>query len=96
MFAEIKMTINERRKYLMRMRLFDVQGNRRRKSHLLDKMEEVTELHRRSLVRLMKAEPVRKSRLRQRGRTYDHDLACFFRKGDTATTDGSRHGDSRT
>jgi hypothetical protein len=68
--AEAKMTIDERRKYLMRMRLRYVQANRRERSRLLDEMEQVTELHRKSLVRLMKATPVRKARVRQRGRTY--------------------------
>src|SRR5512136_1469159 len=79
MSAEVKMTINERRKYLMRMRLRYVQANRKEQSRLLDEMEEVTELHRKSLVRLMKADPVRKPRQRQRGRTYDHEVADAIR-----------------
>jgi hypothetical protein len=37
-------------------------------------MEEVTELHRKSLVRLMKADLVRKPRQRQRGRTYNYEV----------------------
>ena len=69
--TEVKMTINERRKYLMRMRLRYVRANRKERSRLLDEMQEVTELHRKSLVRLMQADPVRKPRHRQRGRTYD-------------------------
>jgi hypothetical protein len=72
--AEPKMTINERRKYLMRMRLRYVQANRTERSRLLDEMEEVTELHRKSLVRLMKGELVRKVRQRQRGRTYPYQV----------------------
>ena len=72
--AEIKMTLNERRKYLMRMRLRYVQANRSERSRLLDEMEQVTELHRKSLIRLMKAEPVRKPRQRQRGRVYGHEI----------------------
>jgi hypothetical protein len=72
--AEIKMTINERRKYLMRMRLRYVQANRAGRGRLLDEMAQVTELHRKSLVRLMKADPVRKPRQRQRGRTYNHEV----------------------
>jgi hypothetical protein len=76
---EIKMTINERRKYLLRMRLRYVQANRTGRSRLLDEMEEVTELHRKSLVRLMKAEPVRKLRQRQRGRTYNYEVADAMR-----------------
>ncbi len=74
MSADIKMTLNERRKYLMRMRLRYVQANRTERSRLLDEMEQVTELHRKSLIRLMKAEPVRKTRQRQRGRTYGHEV----------------------
>ena len=74
MSAEVKMTINERRKYLMRMRLRYVQANRKGRSRLLDEMEEVTELHRKSLVRLMQDELVRKVRQRQRGRTYNYEV----------------------
>lgn len=72
--ADIKMTLNERRKYLMRMRLRYVQGNRTERSRLLDEMEQVTELHRKSLIRLMKDDPVRKPRQRQRGRVYSHEV----------------------
>ena len=72
--ADIRMTINERRKYLLRMRLRYVQAQRMERSRLLDEMEQVTELHRKSLTRLMKAEPVRRARLRQRGRTYGHEV----------------------
>lgn len=74
MTAEIKMTISERRKYLMRMRLRYVQVRRAERSRLLDEMELVTELHRKSLIRLMKDEPVRKPRGRQRGRYYGHEV----------------------
>jgi hypothetical protein len=72
--AEIKMTISERRKYLMRMRLRYVQANRTERSRLLDEMEQVTELHRKSLVRLMRTAPERKPRQRQRGRSYNHEV----------------------
>ena len=72
--AEVKMTINERRKCLMRMRLRYVQANRKERSRLLDEMAQVTELHRKSLVRLMKGELVRKVRQRQRGRTYHYEV----------------------
>ena len=72
--AEVKMTLNERRKYLLRMRLRYVQANRGERSRLLDEMVQVTELHRKSLIRLLKAEPVRTPRRRQRGRTYSHEV----------------------
>jgi hypothetical protein len=68
--AEVRMTIAERRKYLLRMRLRYVQAGRTERSQLLDEMEQVTELHRKSLVRLMHDEPVRQARARERGRTY--------------------------
>lgn len=74
MLADITMTLNERRKYLMRMRLRSVQANRTERSRLLDEMEQVTELHRKSLIRLMKDEPARKARQRQRGRVYGHEV----------------------
>jgi hypothetical protein len=72
--ADVKMTLDERRKYLLRMRLRYVQAGRQEQSQLLDEMEEVTELHRKSLIRLMQTEPVRKPRQRERGRTYDHEV----------------------
>jgi hypothetical protein len=77
--AEIKMTLNERRKYLLRMRLRYVTADRPERSRLLDEMEQVTELHRKSLVRLMKAEPVRQPRQQQRGRTYNHEVDDIIR-----------------
>jgi hypothetical protein len=77
--ACIKMTLDERRKYLLRMRLRYVQANRTERSRLLDEMEQVTELHRKSLLRLMKAEPLRRPRQRQRGRTYDYAVDDVIR-----------------
>ena len=74
MTAEVKMTISERRKYLMRMRLRYVQAGRNERSRLLDEMEEVSELHRKSLIRLMRVDPVRRERVRQRGRSYSHEV----------------------
>ena len=77
--ADITMTLDERRKYLLRMRLRYVQANRPERSRLLDEMEQVTELHRKSLLRLMKAEPVRQPRQQQRGRTYKHEVDDVIR-----------------
>lgn len=77
--ADTRMTLNERRKYLLRMRLRYVQANRTERSRLLDEMEQVTELHRKSLLRLMKAEPARKPRERQRGRSYGHEVDDVIR-----------------
>jgi hypothetical protein len=77
--ADITMTLDERRKYLLRMRLRYVQANRPERSRLLDEREHVTELHRKSLLRLMKAEPVRQPRQQQRGRTYTHEVDDVIR-----------------
>lgn len=74
MLADVKMTLGERRKYLLRMRVRYVAGNRAERSRLLDEMEQVTELHRKSLIRLMQEAPVRKLRQRQRGRTYGPEV----------------------
>jgi hypothetical protein len=46
---------------------------------LLDEMEAVTELHRKSLIRLMRAGPQRKVRERQRGRSYGHEVDDVIR-----------------
>ena len=42
------MTVDERRKYLRRMQNRYQAGNRRQRSQLLDEMEHVTRLHRKS------------------------------------------------
>lgn len=77
--ADVKMTLDERRKYLLRMRLRYVQAKRTERSQLLDEMEVVTELHRKSLLRLMAAEPVRQTRQQQRGRAYNHEVDDVIR-----------------
>jgi hypothetical protein len=74
MSTEYKMNINERRKYLRRMKRRYVKANRSEKGKLLDEMEAVTELHRKSLIRLMKGSLERKRRQRQRGRTYGPEV----------------------
>jgi hypothetical protein len=79
MLAEVQMTLNERRKYLLRIRLRYVQAPRGERSRLLDEMVQVTELHRKSLIRLMKTEPVRRPRQCQRGRTYGPEVADVIR-----------------
>ncbi len=66
-----QMSVNERRKYLhkMRIRYWQVQTKKER-SDLLDEMEAVTSLHRKSIIRLIKGELARKARRKQRGKTY--------------------------
>jgi hypothetical protein len=74
MAAEDRMTIDERRKYLYRMRQRYREANRKQKGTLLDEMERVTELHRKSLIRLMKGSLARRRRCRERGSTYGPEI----------------------
>ena len=74
MSTEDKMTIDERRKYLRRVKKRYVQADREEQGRLLDEMEAVTELHRKSLIRLMNGSLERKGRRRQRGRTYGPEV----------------------
>ncbi len=71
MKLEERMTIDERRKYLhkMRIRYWQTQ-DRKARSQLLDEMEAVTELHRKSLLRLIHGDLARKPRRKQRGKIY--------------------------
>jgi len=70
MTTEDKMTVDERYKYLRRMQKRYKKANRKERQKLLDEMEAVTELHRKSLIRLMQSKIKRKPRQQQRGRTY--------------------------
>jgi hypothetical protein len=70
MSDEEKMTIDERRKYLRRMKKRYEKGGKKERGKLLDEMEAVTELDRKTLIRLMKGPLTRKRRLKQRGRSY--------------------------
>lgn len=65
------MTIDERRKYLHKMRIRYWRARQKsERSRLLDEMEQVTGLHRKSLIRLINGELARKPRRQQRGKTY--------------------------
>jgi hypothetical protein len=70
MSSDDKMSIEERRKYLRRMKKRYAQATRKERGQLLDEMEAVTELHRKSLIRLMNGSLERKPRRKQRGCTY--------------------------
>ena len=71
MTAEEMLTIDERRKYLKRMWLRYRQADRVGRSQLLTEMEQVTGLHRKSLVRLLNGASLeRQPRRQQRGRRY--------------------------
>jgi hypothetical protein len=74
MSIEDKMTIDERRKYLRKMQARYLRAGRKEQGQLLDEMEAVTELHRKSLIRLMRGSLVRQPRRRQRGRAYGPEV----------------------
>ena len=68
---EEEMTLSERRKYLALVRGRYVMAERTKKKGLLDEMELVTGLHRKSLIRLLRPAGLRRTkRVRQRGKTY--------------------------
>jgi hypothetical protein len=64
------MSIDERRKYLHKMKPLYYQATRSQRSALLTEMQAVTGLHRKSLIRLLHSDLRRKQRRRQRGPTY--------------------------
>lgn len=70
MTTEEQMTIDERYKYLRKMQTRYRKATRTEKSALLDEMEQVTDLHRKSLTRLMNDTIQRTPRRKQRGCTY--------------------------
>lgn len=75
MAIDERMTIDERRKYLHKMRFRYWQTkSRKERGKLLDEMEAVTELHRKTLIRLMHGELARKPRRKQRGKTYGSEV----------------------
>ena len=63
--TEDNMTIDERRKYLRRMKARYVRANRKERGSLLDEMEAVTGMHRKSLIRLLNGTLERQPRVRQ-------------------------------
>ncbi len=72
---EARMTIDERRKYLhkMRLRYWKAKG-RKERGRMLDEMEEVTGLHRKSILRLIHGDLARKPRKRERGPSYGDEV----------------------
>lgn len=69
-----KMTIDERRKYLRLVKGRYVGASRAERSRLLDEVVQVTALHRKSIIRLMRGDLGRKPRERQRGRAYGPEV----------------------
>ena len=75
MSIEEQMSIDERRKYLHKMRIRYWQAQSRKEhSKLLDEMKAVTELHRKSLLRLIHGDLARKPRRQQRGKSYGAEV----------------------
>ncbi len=74
MATKERMTIEKRYKYLRLMHERYWTGDKGERIRLLDEMEEVTELHRKSLIRLMRGGLESKRHRRQRGRTYGVEL----------------------
>jgi hypothetical protein len=75
------MSVNERRKYLHKMRIRYWQAtSKSAKSALLDEMQSVTSLHRKSVIRLITGDLARKPRRQQRGRTYGAEVKGVVEK----------------
>jgi IS30 family transposase len=74
MSVDDPMTVDERRKYLRKMQKRYQKADRAEKTKLLDEMQDVTGMHRKSLTRLLSGSLERKSRRRQRGRTYGPEV----------------------
>ncbi len=74
MSIEDRMTIDERRKYLRKMQERYFKADCKERGRLLDEMEVITELHRKSLIRLLHSNLERRPRRRERGRTYGPEV----------------------
>ncbi|KKL69430.1 hypothetical protein LCGC14_2115030 [marine sediment metagenome] len=74
MATQEKMTVNERYKYLRLVQERYWAAGRTERSSLLNELEEVTGLHRKSRIRLLRGGLERKRRRRQRGRTYGPEV----------------------
>jgi len=69
-----EMTINERRKYLHKMWGRYREGHKKEKSRMLDEMELVTGLSRKSIIRILNGRLSRKKRTKERGPTYGAEV----------------------
>jgi hypothetical protein len=74
MSIEDKMNIDERRKYLRKMQKRYIEASRKGRSRLLDEMEAMTELHRKSLIRLINGNLERRPRRKQRGSVFGPEV----------------------
>ena len=78
--AEVeRMTLPERLKYLRLIQPSYLQASRGERGRMLDEAERVTRRHRKSLIRRLKGDLTRKSRVRQRGRSYGPELESAVR-----------------
>ncbi len=74
MVAKESMTLDERYKYLRLVQDRYWAADKKERGRLLDEMAEVTGLHRKSLIRLIRGEVKRKKRRKQRGRSYGPEV----------------------
>jgi hypothetical protein len=68
--TEEKMNIDERWKYLRKMKTRYRKADKKTKGQLLDEMQAVTGMHRKAVIRSMNSSLKRKPRRRERGKTY--------------------------
>jgi len=64
------MSVDERRKYINKMRERYRKGSKKEKGKLLDEIEAVTEMHQKSVIRILNGQLSRRKRSRERGRAY--------------------------
>jgi len=74
MSTDDQMNIDERYKYLRRMQKRYMRADRQEQGRLLDEMELITELHRKSLVRLLHSDLARQPRRQPRGVVYGAEV----------------------
>ena len=75
-----EMTINERRKYIWKMWSRYKHCGKTEKGKLLQEMEAVTGMHRKSLIRILNGRLSRKKRQKQRGKEYGVEVEDAIRK----------------
>jgi len=73
------MSVDERRKYIHKMRGRYRKGSKKEKGELLDEIEAVTGMHRKTVTRLLNGPLSRKKRGRERGRTYGVEVEVAVR-----------------
>lgn len=80
MSEQDEMTIDERRKYLHKMWGRYRDASKHEKSQMLDDIEHVTGMHRKSIIRILNGRLSRKKRARERGPTYGSSVMYLVRK----------------